>query len=286
MRCRRLIVVLATRSRLEANRPLGYLTRTLKRLREVTPEDQRIIIMDASPPGETHEELEAFRRQPGSNLTILPRPRPPVSNDEARKLIPPQRLATLPEEEITWGVQITRDFVDLMRLANREQNEFILRLEDDVYAAEDLISSAVRAIERHPNRPFVSLFSPRLRLDGQMTAYHCHAQAIIFRNDANLTELLRYVESLDGQNLFDVLIATFESSSGHRGIVSYPSLVQHLGETRSQPGSPPRERLVSPTFRSGDSWFQKLLSNSQTAALMIWEALQRLLKRTRRDKPS
>ena len=183
-------------------------------------------------------------------MTVRPRPRPPVRDDEARALIPAARLATLPEEEITWGVQITRDFVDLMRMAAEDKASCILRIEDDVYAAKDLVSSAIQAIQRHPNRPFVSLFSPRIRLDGQTTTYHCHAQAIIFRNDSTLIELIRHVESLDGQNLFDVLMATFQSSSGHHGIVSYPSLVQHLGVTRSQPGSPPREPLVSPTFRS------------------------------------
>lgn len=267
-----LVVALSSRSRLHGGRPSGYLTRTLERLDEIADGKLRVLVMDASIPGETHEELESARHRFSSWMEVIQRPRLPVEDQVARSLISEARLATLPEAEVTWGVQITRDFLDLMRAASKTGCAGILRIEDDVEAAEDLLMGAASVLDRHPGRPFVSLFSPRIRLDGGWTRYHCHAQAIAFRNNAWLPEMLEQVEERDGQNLFDVLIADYRTPNGRGGIVSYPSLVQHFGETRSQPGSPPREPLVSPTYRRQHGGLPGL-----RPARLMWMQLRRWL---------
>lgn len=273
------VIPMPTSPRRENGTPTGFLTKSIHSLAATIETEAsvnaRVLIMDCSPPGDHHEELDALLSNPPPNLKLesFPRKGPFFDLKQIEILASPERIQRDGLEVTRWTYQQSADFLELMaRAAVLPRIDWLVRVEDDALFSQRWVARMARGAARHPKCPLFSLFGIRLRFDGQSTTHHTGAVALAFR-PGHLTRVLAAVKDSLGELPFDVALGNLG------GKVLYPSLVQHIGRIRSNELGHPSGMWISPTFRHSDHPFWKAAWQCRIAWLLGCEGLRRVSRR-------
>jgi hypothetical protein len=243
----RLTICISTVRRTGLRESPKYLSQAVNRLLASMSAAERarveIIIMNSNVPPEAHTEVEEVLRQHAAQAPHLLR-----SVAKAAPTFQPVS-DSVGDRHLAWGKKLTLDFVNALRVCRQTNSEYILRLEDDVVAADHFVSYLLNCCERdgRDDKPwaFLSLFSLDWGPPHRLTPYFAYAAAILFPNDQLLDDLLDYLEKHHQRAPVDWLLAEYRDRAGRRGYVKHPSLFQHIGEVSS--GITLHQR-ISPTF--------------------------------------
>ncbi len=259
-----LVIAIPTCPRLRDGVPAGYLTRTLTTLNRALRMDPfllvEVLIMDCSAPGDIHEEL---------NAVMADGMAPPTSQVFKRQgpFVPPSKA---PTKSIAY--QQSLDFIELMEKAYAFGSPWILRIEDDGLCSEPFASRMIRFASRYPHCPLFSLFSIRLRFDGQTTPHYTGAVALLFPTQ-KIPLSLATVRSVLNDTPFDVALGNLDA------LALFPSFFQHIGQVSSSGVLYSHNMETSPTFRPRHTILARLQSQFRVAALMAREGVRRYLIR-------
>lgn len=267
-----------------------YLTTTVNSvIAKMAVEDHqrvRILIFNANIPPDEYEEVKE----------ILAAHDQYVSGGEGGKGVAPSLVEIANHESYTqlhdrgkdlqrnWGDSLARilwrskqclDFAQALRVCLAMESEYVLLLEDDVIATDHFVPKILTWMDEKFKEKkdwlFISLFSTDYPIDGQLYEYGMCSQALLFRNDVNLSHLIEYIEVNFDKSPVDWLLRDYVRAHHWNVYVRVPSLFQHIGVVRSlseQEGS----RLsypVSPTFREHDDFLS-----------VVWHRLTLLVKRS------
>jgi hypothetical protein len=225
----------------------GYLSKTVNGLLASMSAAERarveIVIINSNSPPEAHTEVEQLLARHAECVPHLlrsaaraaPSFQPDDASDRARK--------------VAWEKKLSLDFVEALRICRNTDSKYVLRLEDDVMAADHFVTHLMQWCERQDtaDKPwaFLSLFSADLGPPHRLWPYCAYSQAILFPNDERLDDIIRYIEEHYHRAPVDFLLAEYRDPAGRRGWVKYPSLFQHIGDLSTGLAEPPR---TSPTF--------------------------------------
>lgn len=167
--------------------------------------------------------------------------------------------------------------------ARDTRSEYVLRLEDDVIAADHFVSRLLKWCDQHytVDKPwaFLSLFAVDLTPLNRLAPYLAYTQALLFPNDQRLDDIIRYIEDHYQRAPVDLLLAEYRDHAGRSGWVKYPSLFQHIGDVSTGLAQPQR---TSPTFCPSRHPFQLAVHHAVVMfkylplGMKLWLQRQRL----------
>lgn len=249
-----LTIAIPTKGRMHNKRPVEYLSLTIKSLLAKTiPRERRqvhLLLMNCHTPAHEHHALSGLSDKlsaSGFELSVVER-KNKIFNE---KQTTGAQTHHDDREKMLWMQQLKADFIELLETARNFGNRYILRLEDDVIACDHFLAKLFHAAEQKSRRgrlyPFISFFSPDFGFDNQLKPYYAYSQAMLFRNDNSLDQILAYLKNSSSARAVDRLLEDFRCDFNERGMVAFPSLFQHIGQQSSHDIIRP---FTSPTFRS------------------------------------
>lgn len=272
MRC---VIAIPTSPRFETGMPEEYLTTMIESLAETLRDEPdvkaQVLLLDCRRLGETHEGLDRILERPpeGLDLRGYTRHEPVLKPTEVEQRVTSDRIRRDGLEATCWTYQQSLDFLELMGHAKAIPDiDWIFRVEDDAIFSDRWLTRFLALSRAHPRQDLFSLFSIRLRLDGQTTPHHTGAVALAFR-PSGLPRAMKVVQDCLPDLPFDVALGNLG------GTTLYPSLVQHIGFVRSIDGGHPAGMWTSPTFRRSASLLTTVFWQCRIAFLMTVEAARR-----------
>ena len=270
----RITIGISTVRRADGSDPSGYLTQTiesvLSAMSVVERQQTQILIVNANTPPEAHIEVEQVLARHSQDVSV--RFCSGHRNSAALKPLESSQTA----QYIAWRQKLSLDFVATLRICRETKSDYILRLEDDVIAADHFVSNTLSWMNRRSHNKhswaFLSLYSEDLAPFCQLRPYRAYAPALLFRNDQRLDHLVEYIEQHVHRAPVDWLLRDYHDDVGRSGRVRFPSLFQHNGAVSSL-DRPERDQIprTSPTFSQHQGPLHLAVHHASVLSQWLWK---------------